>query len=50
MTMRVAGAGRGIVDSELGEVERLDSKLPSLLELAECTESAGKLLGAAGEF
>lgn len=31
---------------ELGEVERLDSKLPTLLELAECTESAGKLVEA----
>jgi hypothetical protein len=32
--------------AELGEVERLDSKLPTLLELAECTESAGKLIEA----
>lgn len=32
--------------AELAEVERLDSKLPTLLELAECTESAGKLVEA----
>jgi hypothetical protein len=32
--------------TELGEVERLDSKLPTLLELAECTENTGKLVEA----
>lgn len=32
--------------AELGEVERLDSKLPTLLELAECTENTGKLVEA----
>jgi hypothetical protein len=32
--------------AELAEVERLDPKLPSLLELAECTEGAGKLVEA----
>ena len=32
--------------AELAEVERLDSKLPTLLELAECTESVGKLVEA----
>lgn len=32
--------------AELAEVERLDSKLPTLLELAECTESLGKLVEA----
>jgi hypothetical protein len=32
--------------AELQEVERLDSKLPTLLELAECTESLGKLIEA----
>jgi hypothetical protein len=32
--------------AELREVERLDSKLPTLLELAECTESLGQLLEA----
>jgi hypothetical protein len=32
--------------AELQEAERLDSKLPTLLDLAECTESLGKLLEA----
>lgn len=32
--------------AELQEVERLDSKLPTLLDLAECTESLGKLIEA----
>lgn len=32
--------------AELQESERLDSKLPTLLDLAECTESLGKLLEA----
>ncbi|HEX2871260.1 MAG TPA: hypothetical protein VHP33_08390 [Polyangiaceae bacterium] len=32
--------------AELAEVERLDPKLPTLIELAECTESAGKLVEA----
>jgi hypothetical protein len=32
--------------AELAEVERLDPKLPTLLELAECTEGAGKLVEA----
>jgi hypothetical protein len=32
--------------AELQEAERLDSKLPTLLDLAECTESLGKLIEA----
>ena len=32
--------------AELQEAERLDSKLPTLLDLAECTESLGKLVEA----
>lgn len=32
--------------AELAEVERLDPKLPTALELAECTESLGKLVEA----
>jgi hypothetical protein len=32
--------------AELREVERLDSKLPTLLELAECTERLGQLVEA----
>lgn len=36
--------------AELQEVERLDSKLPTLLDLAECTESLGKLIEAQAKW
>jgi hypothetical protein len=36
--------------AELKEAERLDSKLPTLLELAECTESLGQLLEAQAQW